>query len=140
MERAGDSRDPQEVNCSESHLDHGSEANDLNSAPRPSNEGNTVDRSSHHGAESLLNLSHAGLATASMTMETSGTVGETLAASGNPAAPPFLPVVADGDAGAGPRPESDYYKWEIVASPVRRRFRRSCRISDETWRLMSEDK
>ena len=43
-----------------------------------------------------------------------------------------LPV-AHGDAAAGPRPESDFYQWEVVASPVRNQLRRSQQIRDETW-------
>jgi len=51
-----------------------------------------------------------------------------------------LPLVADGDAAAGPRPLSDYFEWEIVASPVRHRtLRRSHRISPETLELIDGD-
>ena len=55
---------------------------------------------------------------------------------------PPLPLVADGDAAAGPPgpPESDYYSWHWVPSPVRRRPRlhRSQPISAETWTLIEE--
>lgn len=52
-----------------------------------------------------------------------------------PAAP--LPLVADGDAAAGPRPLSDYFQWEVVASPVRcSTLRRSHRINPETFELI----
>ena len=44
---------------------------------------------------------------------------------------PMLPLAPDGDAAAGPRPESDFYEWEFIPSPVR--LRRSHRISDLTW-------
>ena len=53
---------------------------------------------------------------------------------------PPLPLVADGDAAAGPPPESDYYLWHLVPSPVRRRPRlhRSQPIGDETWTLIED--
>ena len=55
-----------------------------------------------------------------------------------PAAP--LPLVTDGDAAAGPRPLSDYFQWEVVASPVRcRTLRRSHHISPETWEVIDGD-
>jgi hypothetical protein len=38
----------------------------------------------------------------------------------------------DGDAAAGPKPEADYYAWQVIASPVR--LRRSKPISEETWK------
>ena len=51
-----------------------------------------------------------------------------------------LPVISHGDAAAGPRPESDFYEFEVVASPVRSRsLRRSKVISEETWTTLEID-